>query len=317
MNKVILEDTGCPLGCPRDDEPVLVGRDRIHALPGRFAVVRCKSCGLMRTNPRPTQDSIGLYYPEDYGPYLGTRVSTNSSQEKEWIKKVLRPIYTRVLEFNTTRLPKMPPGRMLEIGCASGAFLHKMAVRGWTVEGIEFSPSAAEAAARLGYKIFRGPVEKAPAPASTFDLIVGWMVLEHLHEPILALKKLRSWIKPDGWLVISVPNAGSFEFTIFKDRWYALQLPCHLYHFTPKTIGLVLDKAGWEMKKIHHHRTLTNLFASLGHLMQDYKYEKMAEALIKLPEKAGLLNAALYPLGLILGLLGQTGRMTVWARPKG
>src|SRR3546814_19345766 len=59
------------------------------------------------------------------------------------------------------------------------------------------------------------------------DLIVGWMVLEHLHQPLAVLRKLRRWIQPDGWLVLSVPDAGSLEFRVFGDRWYALQLPTH------------------------------------------------------------------------------------------
>ena len=72
---VVLEDADCPLGCPRSDETVLAGRDRLHGLPGRFQVVRCRSCGLMRTNPRPSPGTIGFYYPEDYHPYRNTRVA--------------------------------------------------------------------------------------------------------------------------------------------------------------------------------------------------------------------------------------------------
>jgi hypothetical protein len=59
---------GCPLGCPPDDEPVLQAIDELHGLPGRFSVVRCRSCKLMRTSPRPTLESIGQYYPDPYGP---------------------------------------------------------------------------------------------------------------------------------------------------------------------------------------------------------------------------------------------------------
>ena len=73
---VALERVGCPLGCPSDDELVITGRDRLHELPGEFRVVRCRGCGLMRTDPRPTLDGIDFYYPADYRPYLTTRVGT-------------------------------------------------------------------------------------------------------------------------------------------------------------------------------------------------------------------------------------------------
>src|SRR3546814_9273497 len=77
------------------------------------------------------------------------------------------------------------------------------------------------------------------------DLIVGWMVLEHLHQPLAVLRKLRRWIQPDGWLVLSVPDAGSLEFRVFGDRWYALQLPTHLHHFSPETLANMMTAAGW------------------------------------------------------------------------
>src|SRR3546814_3023143 len=86
-----------------------------------------------------------------------------------------------------------------------------------------------------GYKVRNVSLEAAGDPQLPFDLIVGWMVLEHLHQPLDVLQKLRSWVRPDGWLVLSVPDAGGLEFRLFGDRWYALQLPTHLHHFSPET----------------------------------------------------------------------------------
>ena len=84
--------------------------------------------------------------------------------------------------------PPVRPGRLLEIGCASGSFLHRMAARGWQVEGIEFSEKAAKAARDLGYKVHTGPLETAPAPAGSLDLIVGLSYVERIY--------LRSTIRP-------------------------------------------------------------------------------------------------------------------------
>ena len=82
MSDVALEDLGCPLDCPRSDETILTGRDLINGLPGTFTIVRCRTCGLMRTNPRPTPDSMGFFFPDDYGPYLGTQVQTTAPRRK-------------------------------------------------------------------------------------------------------------------------------------------------------------------------------------------------------------------------------------------
>lgn len=270
----------------------------------------------MRTNPRPNPKSIGFYYPDDYGPYLDTRISSKKRNKHRQLRRYLKPIMDKIVEFNTTRLPNIPPGKMLEIGCASGAFLHKMAQKGWQVQGIEFSSRAAKTASNLGYKVYEGSLESVSPPEGPFDLIVGWMVLEHLHNPVLALKRLRRWIKPGSWLVVSVPNAGSLEFNLFKDKWYALQLPTHLFHFTPRSIIQVLTAGGWSVQRIYHQRVLTNFLASTGYVLQDWGMKSLAKRLINIPETAGQLNLILYPLAFLLGLFGQTGRMTIWARAK-
>ena len=307
-----LENRPCPLGCPLDDEVVLTGHDLLHDLPGEFTVVRCRSCGLMRTNPRPTSDTIGFYYPDNYSPYLGTQV--RQAQPASGVKKLLKPLVRRVFNFNTTPLPPLVPARLLEVGCASGAFLHQMAGLGWQVEGIEFSEKAAKAAAEHGYRVHAGPLETAPQPNEPFDLIVGWMVLEHLYDPIGGLRKLSEWAKPGSWLVLSVPNAGSLEFRLFKEKWYALQVPTHFYHFTPETLGRVLRAGGWALEKVYHQRVLSNLVASAGYLLRDKGYAGLGQRLIDFPERAGKLHFALYPLAWCMSIFGQTGRMTVWAR---
>jgi len=313
FDQIVLEEKSCPNGCQLNDESVLIGRDRLYNLPGEFQVVKCKTCGLMRTNPRPTPETIGFYYPDNYAPYQNTQVSAQTASGRSiplW-RRLIRPLF----EFQTKHLPSLAPGRMLEIGCASGAFLHKMAALGWDVEGLEFSQQAAELARSLGYTIHTGALETAPAPEKPYDLVVGWMVLEHLHDPILCLKKLRQWVHPGGWLALSVPNTASFEFQTFKDAWYALHLPNHLYHYTPQTVKLVLERGGWQLERVFHHRVITNLVASLGYTFQDKGYKNwLTQVLIDSATKYWQMNYLLYPLAYPLSLFGQTGRMTVWAR---
>jgi len=309
---LILEDRDCPLGCFRDDDFVLKGRDRLHNLPGDFTVVRCRTCGLLRTNPRPTLATIGSYYPEQYSPFEGTKIREASSPGfSPRLKKSIQKIF----RFNTMVLPPQPPGRLLEVGCASGSFLHHMAQGGWDVEGVEPSKAAAQNTRRIGYRVFEGSIESKPETTVLFDLIVGWMVLEHLHEPTATLRKFRSWLKQDGWLVLSVPDAGGMEFRWFKNRWYALQLPNHLYHFTPQMIRLVLRKTGWKVERIFHQRILTSLIASFGYFLSDKGVgPNIAQIFIRFPQRSGLFHYFLYPLAFLLSYWKQTGRMTIWAR---
>jgi 2-polyprenyl-3-methyl-5-hydroxy-6-metoxy-1,4-benzoquinol methylase len=310
---IALEEVPCCLGCPEGDDFILTGRDILHDLPGEFNVLKCRCCGLMRTSPRPSLDSIGIYYPDNYGPYAGTKVNLLS---KSLAKKLIKPVVKFLFRFNTNNIPKIKPGRMLEVGCASGSFLNQMFHAGWQVQGIEFSEKAAQSATALGHQVHVGSLETAPAPDHSFDLIVGWMVLEHLHDPVLGLKKLHAWADPGAWLVLSVPNAGSYEFGLFKQHWYALQLPTHNHHFSPQTMAKILAAGGWSLERVYHQRTLSNFIASLGYKLRKRGYRWLGGKLIRYPEYGGYLPYIVYPIAYILSLFGQTGRMTVWARRK-
>ena len=312
-----MEDLPCPLGCVKSDHFVLTGRDMLHGLPGDFTVVKCSTCGLMRTNPRPAPAGMGFYYPDNYGPYIGTQIdNTVSSGLRSIIKNSLRPIVNWIFDSKAFALPSIPPGRLLEVGCASGSFLNRMAKKGWHVEGIEYSEKAALAASQFGYKVHVGALETAPAPSAAIDLIVAWMVLEHLHDPIRCLKKLSDWANSAAWLVLSVPNANSLEFQIFKEKWYALQLPTHLTHFTPQTLAKVLEAGGWKVEKVHHQVSAANFFASVAYVLDEKGWPKLGKWICNFAWPRGIWFYVLYPISWVLSVFGQTGRMTVWARKQ-
>ncbi len=312
IESVVLENKPCPMGCPEGDEFVLKGRDRLYNLPGEYNVVRCKGCGLMRTNPRPTPETIGFYYPDTYGPYVASKVDVTGAPDHTLL---FRYVLAMICRFNFWRLPHLPKGRMLEIGCASGAFLHEMALGGWEVQGIEFSPRAAANARALGHSVHAGSVESCPDFERPFHLVVGWAVFEHLHNPILVLHRIRNWTHPDALLALSVPNMGGIGFRIFKDASYSLHLPNHLYHFSVKTLRSVLERGGWRLTRVFHQRHLHDMIASVGYLLRDKGYwNRLTKTLVDFLAGASLpQDILLYPLASLLALCGESGRMTVWA----
>ena len=309
--EVTLEHAPCPLGCPPGDRVVLRGWDRLHGLPGEFTVVRCGTCGLMRTDPRPGPETIGRFYPEEYGPYRDTLVGPDdgrASPTPRW-KNLVR----RILAPDTRQVPTVRVGRMLEVGCASGSFLFQMAQAGWEVSGIESSGAAATAARLLGYRMHAGTLDTAPNPDRPYDLIVGWMVLEHLPNPVQALRRLFAWSKPGGWLAMSVPDAGSLEFRVFRDAWYALDLPRHLFHFTRRTLGEVLRLGGWTVRRVLWHSNPNNLLHSLRYTCLDRGWTPTANVLRQVIDGQQAPRVRLV-LGRLLGLLHASGRMTIWAQ---
>jgi SAM-dependent methyltransferase len=202
---------------------------------------------------------------------------------------------------------------MLEIGCAAGVFLRLMAERGWQVEGLELSERAAGLAKSQGLPVQVGSLENAADPSAPYDLIVGWHVFEHLHHPLIVLEKLRQWSRPGGWLAMSMPDASCWEMSFFKTRWYGLQLPNHLFHYTPSTLTALLARTGWRAKRYLWHANANNLLESLRYVCCDYGWGAMADLFLDIARGRRFR----YPhrlLGKALGLMRASGRMTVWAQ---
>jgi len=313
--EVEVESRPCPLGCKPDDKEVLRGRDLLHNLPGEYAVVACNCCGLMRTNPRPTKRTIGLYYPEEYGPYREVPGAVSKASARK--RGVSRTNVSKIFGSGGHKLPEQMPGRLLEIGCASGKFLQEMKSMGWRSYGIELSEFAASKAREAGLDVFTGSVESAPEPDYLYDLVVGWMVLEHLHDPVATLRRIRRWTRPEGWMAFSVPNSDCWSFKLFGRHWHELHLPNHLYHFNPAVLNKLLAEGGWNLHSVHYNPSLVGPVASLGNwLKAKGLFPNLALKLVNFPTRGSKWAYRIArPIAAVESLLHQSSRITVWARP--
>ncbi|MBI3893883.1 MAG: class I SAM-dependent methyltransferase [Candidatus Wallbacteria bacterium] len=308
-----LEHAACPLGCQPGDEPILQGRDLKQGLPGLFTIVRCRCCSLLRTDPRPTPAAMLAYYPDDYSSYWTPPQDDSPERIPRW-KRRLRAL-RRTEQY---RLPPAAPGRLLDVGCGPGTFLCEMGATGWRGEGIELSEYAASKARELGFPVRTGAIETAAGPEQPVDLVTAFEVLEHLHAPVLALKKMASWTVQGGWLVASVPNAAAIGFHCFGALWYHLHLPNHLYHFTTHTMKRLLDLSGWELVRVFHHRVLEAECKSAGRwLAAKNRLPWLARELQGYDSRLGRNNLLMLPAASALALVGRTGGMTLWARKAG
>lgn len=306
FDNVVLEDVKCPNGCHEISIKVLEGGDRLHKFPGIFSVYRCVGCGLERTTPRPTAETIGLYYPSEYAPYKEKPVVRSNNGMKQRIAKLL--------SLHGKELPHISPKRMLEFGCSSGSYMEYARSLGWEVEGIEFSENAAALARDKGFKVQSGAIERAKPPERLYDLIVGWMVLEHLHQPSEVLSKLKDWITADGYLVISVPDRNGLSRHIFGEASYDLQLPTHLFHFDKKSLEKTLNLSGWEVERFFWQRNSNTLLMSLQ-MWVDEKNIRYISGVIKWLRLSAATSKFRFLLNIFLGTTRQSGRMEVWARP--
>jgi SAM-dependent methyltransferase len=261
-----------------------------------------------------------LFYPKDYGPYESTRVERAFGEMGRplptWKRRLLPVLYG--FDNYSMRAPELPPGRLLEVGCASGSYLYSMASKGWKVTGVEFAEQAAQRSRALGFEVLCGQLEQVPLPDQHFDLVAAWMVLEHLHEPLTALEKLRRATRPGGWLAAGIPQAGSWELRAFRQYWYALQLPTHLFHYSPATLAELLRKAGWEPGQVFYQRNATNIVASIALWMQSRPGSaRLGRTVMNLRGHTPRSELALRPLAWLLGCLKLSGRFTIWARNPG
>lgn len=204
-------------------------------------LVQCIHCGLVYQNPRPTLTEIGQHYPPEYEPYI----ASNIAQGQSWlIRQAVAYGMAKRRRF-VTRYKRA--GRLLDIGCATGTFLHNMQGHGsWNVCGVELSEDAAQLARQeFGLDVFTGTLEQAAYPDKHFDVVTMWDVLEHLHDPLGSLLEVRRILDTDGILLVRVPNLASWDARLFGATWAGLDAPRHLYIFTPHTLSTLLERAGF------------------------------------------------------------------------
>jgi SAM-dependent methyltransferase len=134
----------------------------------------------------------------------------------------------------------------LEIGCGDGRLLSALQAAGWQVLGVERSPDAALAARHRGVDVCVADVIALGLPTASCDLVIFWHALEHLADPRAALQEARRLLRDGGRLVVAAPNLASWQARLLGVRWYHLDVPRHLFHFTPPTLERLLQETGFQ-----------------------------------------------------------------------
>jgi SAM-dependent methyltransferase len=118
---------------------------------------------------------------------------------------------------------------------------------GWSVKGIEINDSARHSSIETyGLEVI-GPDQLPDLEKHSFDCITLWHVLEHFHDPRDYLARLRELLKPGGTMIIAVPNIVSADAVYYGSYWAALDVPRHLWHFSPATLRLLAGKTGFNV----------------------------------------------------------------------
>jgi SAM-dependent methyltransferase len=225
-----MEEVRCNLCGSLEARLLFRARDLRFKNEGVFNLVQCQQCGLVYLNPRPTKVGMARYY-QHYHDY-----AINDA----WLER-------RQLERLREVERRREAGRLLDVGCGRGEFLRVARDRGWQCFGVEISPQASDEARRKGLDVATGRFEDVDYPDSFFDVVTIYHVLEHLHDPREALSKAYQLLKSGGLLVVAVPNFDSLQAGLFRQRWYHLDAPRHLYHFAPHTLKMLLHETGFKV----------------------------------------------------------------------
>lgn len=240
-----------------------IPESRLLALSPDCVIRFCRDCGLGVREPRPGTAILDVYdetYYQDYG-----------------VLEQQTPVY--LLDALTEVERVAGRGRLLEVGCGLGGFLRDAQKRGWCVVGLEGSGWAARFTAReRGIPVALSLADALPFPDRRFDVVVCHHVLEHLPDPLGALRECRRVCQPSGRLLLHLPNELGHLFIRFAlpealvpggqgpwaslRRWLAYQTPnpvresTHLFFFSPRALSRALRATGWQLVRLRTVRSL-------------------------------------------------------------
>jgi len=206
-----------------------------------FEIWECGDCTLRFTQNAPDKISSAKYY--DSPEYI-----SHSNTKQGFINKVYHKVRSITLNSKRKLVQKqsgLQKGNLLDVGAGAGAFLNVMKQTGWNVTGIEPDDTARKNA-QENYSLQLQEEQALDSfAAESFDVISLWHVLEHVHDLHGYINSFMRLLKPKGTLFIAVPNYTSKDAQTYGEHWAAYDVPRHLYHFSPKSMDLLMDKHGF------------------------------------------------------------------------
>jgi SAM-dependent methyltransferase len=204
-----------------------------------FSLFKDAERDLLVTLPQPSEENLPDYYQsEDY-------ISHTDSK-----RNLLEIAYQLVKQFSLKRKVKLVTrvnqgqGRILDVGCGTGDFLQACEQKGWSIAGIEPNEKARQlASTKTNFNDYQRTVEELiESNPGSFDVITMWHVLEHVPNLADFIDKIKSLLKPNGVLVVAVPNFKSWDAKHYNSYWAAYDVPRHLWHFSRKSMERIFSE---------------------------------------------------------------------------
>ena len=224
----------CPVCDSNDFESLFACKD-FTVSHETFSLIKCTSCSLIATSPRPDEEELGRYYFSDN--YISHKKKATSFLDN--IYRIARLIMLNRKLSLIKRWSGINLSSILDYGCGTGDFLKKCKDAGLKITGVEPSQTAREIASHNTGVDIKTTINDITHPA---DVITLWHVLEHVHDPDNLLLKLHSMLSENGTMFIAVPNHESYDAQKYKQHWAGYDVPRHLWHFKKDNIDQLLTK---------------------------------------------------------------------------
>lgn len=211
-----------------------------------FSLLYDEDFDMLVTHPQPENEQLSAYYKSEF--YISHTDSRTSFTDRiyQLVKNFALRGKIRLIEKQNkgTRFPLTR--KLLDIGCGTGDFLVKAKQKEWQVFGVEPNEQARELSKLKGIFV----EEKLQnIQEGNFDVITLWHVLEHLPDLEAQIEIISQKLKPNGTLVVAVPNFKSFDAKHYKTYWAAYDVPRHLWHFSKEAVKRIFSKHRFELVK--------------------------------------------------------------------
>lgn len=254
MNAALDKQTKCELCCSDQVHQYKSGVNKNNSgLLGSAStallvdpLVRCKSCGVIYTYPRTIEKS-------DLKQYEEADNLNHQSQDEYRVKTFIKA----VKKFNF--LSNLKQERVLDIGCATGAFLRALEYLDYTsFEGIEPSKWSVDFINQnYNYEV-KNDYFNPTLFNNKFNLIFAWDVIEHVPDPDEFVRDITKILEKNGYVFFNTPNHDSLSRKILKNGW-PFYLKVHLYYFNDKSINYLMEKNGFQLIESRSHTQVLGL----------------------------------------------------------
>jgi len=229
-----------------------------------FDLYHDEELDMLITAPQPSLENLGKYY--ESVDYISHTDSKRSLFEKAY--QFVKSIALKK-KLNLINSLQMNKGSILDIGAGTGDFLLIAKQNGWETVGVEPSEKAKSIAKKKGVSFVEATSE---LDDRAFDVISMWHVLEHVPNLENQITELKRLLKPNGTLIIAVPNFKSFDAKYYGKFWAAYDVPIHFWHFSKTAIGKIFEKEDLLLEKVLPMK-FDSFYVSL--LSEKYKTGKM------------------------------------------